>query len=158
MKRAIALIAAFLWLIVSQATIATVGGDANSDDAATTGTSLKAGWSEPKISAFVGGCVAAVMIPAKRDYEARDAQPGHHTGIEFPEAELRKSIEPMCTCLARRIAETWAFDEYIRNTGALAQPLVMEALSGGRCKPEGIVGELLAHAKKKNEEHVVPTH
>jgi hypothetical protein len=150
-------IAAFLSLIVSQAIIANVGGDANPDAAAATGTNLKTGWSQPQISEFVGGCVAAIMIPAKRTYEARDAQAGH-TGKEFPEAEVRKSIEPMCTCVARRIAETWPFDEYIRNSGALAQPLIMEALSGGRCKPEGIVGEALAHAKKKNEEDVVPTH
>ena len=76
MKRAIAPIAAFLALIVSQAVIANVGEDANPDAAAITGTSLKAGWSEPQISAFVGGCVAAIMIPAKRDFEARAAQRG----------------------------------------------------------------------------------
>jgi hypothetical protein len=38
----------------------------------------------------------------------------------------------------------------IANVGGDANPW-----SGGRCKPEGIVGELLAHAKKKNEEDVV---
>jgi hypothetical protein len=155
-KRVIAPIVTFLSLIVSQAIVANVGGDTH-PDAAAAGANLKAGWSEPRIAAFVGGCVTAIMIPAKRTYEARDAQAGH-TGKEFPEAEVRSSIEPMCTCLALRIAQTWSFDEYISSSGTLMQPLITEALSGGRCKPEGIVGEALAHAKEKNEQDVVPAH
>lgn len=49
----------------------------------------------------------------------------------------------MCSCLSLRIAETWDYAEYMLHAQEYSQPLIQEALAGGRCKPEGILGEIL---------------
>jgi hypothetical protein len=114
---------------------------------ATAADDLKAGWSEAELSAFASGCVMAIMIPAKKDFEARAAQAGKPAA--FPEEALRKSVEPMCSCLGRRIAESWSFAEFSKNSQALAERFVTEAMTGGRCKPEGLLGDVLEKAQAK---------
>lgn len=104
---------------------------------------LKDGWSEELIAEFTRGCTEGFLAPARRDYLARAAAVGDQKPKPFPEEEFRASVVPMCSCLARRFARTWTFSEFFANQGALAQPMIKEAMEGGQCKPDGILGAVL---------------
>ena len=106
----------------------------------------KKGWSDSRMAEFARGCTEGILAPARRDYFARAAAVGNPSPRPFPEKEARASIEPMCSCLTRRFAQTWTFDDFLENQEALSQPLIREALGGGQCKPGGILGTAL---KKK---------
>ena len=86
------------------------------------GAELKDGWSEPQLAGFTAGCVQSILIPAKRDFAKAAAKAGN-AAAQFPEAQLRPSVEGMCSCLARRVATTWSFEAYRSDQEAHAQPL-----------------------------------
>ena len=110
---------------------------------------LKEGWSEQQLAAFTAGCVLAIIEPAKRDYAVAATRAGNSSPKPFPEAEFRDSVTPMCRCLSVRIAETWSYFNFITDSQAKSRPLIDEALRGGRCKPEGILGQLLSRQRKQ---------
>jgi len=103
----------------------------------------KDGWSDAHIAEFTTGCIEGILAPARRDYFARAAEVGDQNPKPFPETEVRASIAPMCLCLTRRFAQTWAFSEFIENHETLSQPFIREAMGGGQCKPGGILGAVL---------------
>ena len=94
------------------------------------------------------GCTAAILTPAKRDYAAAAAKANIPSPQPFPEAEFLESVEPMCACIARRVAETKPLDAIQREGTGFAQPFIEEALSGGRCRPQGLLGRMLFDRKK----------
>lgn len=109
--------------------------------------SLKPGWSESVLLVFTSGCTEAMVLPAKQQYVMAAAQAGNASPIPFPEEQFRASADPMCACLLRRFAETWDVSEAAANVQAM-KPMLDEAMSGGRCKPEGILGLLIARGRK----------
>jgi len=109
---------------------------------------LKPGWTEPELKAFAAGCTNAMLIPAKQDYAAATEKDKNPSPKPFPEVELLKSVEPMCACIARRVAEIRSLDELQMQGLGFAQPFVKEALSGGRCKPEGLLGRMISAPQK----------
>lgn len=108
---------------------------------------LKDGWSDAQVTQFTEGCIAGILVPARRDYAARAAAAGDASSRPFPEEALRASIAPMCSCIALRIANTWAFAEFSANPRELSKPLIEESLAGGQCKPGGMLGDILAAGK-----------
>jgi hypothetical protein len=112
-------------------------------------TPMKEGWSQEQIDAFTAGCSLAIIEPAKRDYAAAAERAGNKSPKPFPEAQILASINPMCGCLAARAAEKWTFSDYFKSQDANASVLVTEALAGGRCKPEGVLGDAMAGKKGK---------
>lgn len=56
---------------------------------------------------------------------------------------MRASVEPMCRRLADRMAEEGVYYlDAINNSNAVT-PMIKEAMSGGRCKPGGLLGQIL---------------
>ena len=112
---------------------------------------LQAGWSERELQSFTAGCEEAVVTPAKADFADAAAKAGDDKAV-FPEKELRSSVKTMCACLARRIATTWTIRDWELNdsSGTYLGQLIEEALAGGRCKPEGLLSEIVSRAKSKN--------
>jgi hypothetical protein len=108
---------------------------------------LKQGWSKDAVASSAQGCVQVIIVPTRRDYIAAAERAGNANVKPFPEAELRGSVEPMCGCISRRLATTYTWDQAY-NSPQLAQPFVEDALAGGECAPEGLLGELL---KKKRQ-------
>jgi hypothetical protein len=124
---------------------AVVAGNAAAADRLSEPNSLptKEGWSDARIAEFSRGCTEGILAPARRDYFARAAAVGDLKPKPFPETEVRASVAPMCSCLTLRFAQTWTFDDFLKNQEALSQPLIKEAMRGGQCKPGGILGAAL---------------
>jgi len=101
------------------------------------------GWTQPELAAFTAGCVVAILAPAKTSYAARAVERGNSNPKPFPEKELVESLEPMCKCLSGRVSETWSLEEMQRLGPSSYQPLIEEAMSGGRCKPGGLLGQVM---------------
>jgi hypothetical protein len=116
-----------------------VAAPANESDQST----RKKGWTEPELEAFTAGCVAAILDPAKTSYAARAVERGNSNPKPFPEKEVVESLGPMCKCLSGRVSETWSLEEMQRLGPSSYQPLIAEAMSGGRCKPGGLLGQFL---------------
>jgi len=112
------------------------------------GPKLQPGWTEVDLSAFSAGCTAAILLPAKRDYAAAAEKANNPSPKPFPEAGLLESVEPMCACIARRVAEAKPIDEIQREGLGFVQPFIEQALSGGQCKPQGLLGRILSDKKK----------
>jgi hypothetical protein len=111
---------------------------------------LQAGWSERELQSFTTGCEEAIVTPAKADFAKAAAKAGDDKAV-FPERELRSSVKAMCACFARTIATTWTLRDWELNDGSgtnLAK-LIEEAFAGGRCKPEGLLSEIVSRAKSK---------
>jgi hypothetical protein len=109
---------------------------------------LKPGWKEEHIKAFTASCADAIVKPAKQAYEDKVTASGLTDTTPFPEQELRDSVSPMCECISRRLAEKWTLAELTDSALERAKPFVEEALGGGQCKPGGILGEVLDHARE----------
>jgi hypothetical protein len=123
------------------------GGAAAAADASQ-GAPLKAGWSDQELSSFTAGCVLAIVTPARRDYAARAAERGISSPKPFPEKEVTASVQPMCSCIGLRIAQSWELQEFALNHEALGKPLIEEAMKGGQCKPAGLLGAMIEQRTK----------
>jgi hypothetical protein len=109
---------------------------------------LQPGWTEAELKAFSAGCTASILSPAKRDYAAAAAKANNLSPKPFPETEFLASVEPMCACIALRVAETRPLDAIQREGVGFAQTFIEQALSGGQCRPEGLLGRMLFDRKK----------
>ena len=49
----------------------------------------------------------------------------------------------MCLCVSERVAETWTMAEMKDQVLQRSKPLIDEALSGGQCKPDGLLGDII---------------
>ncbi len=114
----------------------------NADDASSA-PAFKEGWSASQIDASTATCTSAIIEPAKRDYAAATARAGNANPKPFPEDDIRGSIVPMCHCLIVRAAQTWSLADFSTDTSAKTAPFIEEAMNGGRCKPEGVLGKML---------------
>lgn len=112
------------------------------------GPKLQPGWAEVDLSAFSAGCTAAILLPAKRDYAAIAEKANNPSSKPFPESGFLESVEPMCACIARRVAEAKPLDEIQKEGLGFAQSFIEQALSGGQCKPQGLLGRMLSDKKK----------
>jgi hypothetical protein len=113
-------------------------------------THAGATWPEQERSAFVANCALAIILPAKRDYAAAAERAKNANPKPFPEGQLRDSVEPMCGCLADRMAESGLSSLDTSKTQVDVIPMIREAISGGRCKPGGLLGKMLtANASPK---------
>lgn len=134
--------------ILTAALLAAVcAGAAHAAEPAQT-SKLKPGWTEAELKAFAAGCTEAMLVPAKRDYAAAAEKAKNPSPKPFPEEEFLESVEPMCACIARRVAEVRSLDEVQRQGLGFAQPFIKEAMSGGRCKPEGLLGRAISDQRK----------
>ena len=119
-----------------------------SADEASAAPALKDGWSGAQIATESTSCTLAIIEPAKRDYAAAAARAGDANPKPFPEEDIRGSVVPMCHCLILRAAETFPLADFKADTSARMDPLMQEAMSGGRCKPEGVLGKMLPGQQK----------
>lgn len=103
-------------------------------------------WSDAQMTAFTAGCTMSILLPAKRDYAATAAKAADTNPKPFPEARFRASIEPMCKCLGGRIAEASPAGA---PSEALMRSVLHEAFTGGRCKPSGLLGEMLEAPRRR---------
>jgi hypothetical protein len=99
------------------------------------------GWNETNSDVFIKECVVGLLEPAKKDFKMRVIDKGYPDAI-FPEAKMKPSITELCTCLTQRASESLEYKEVI-NDSSLIQPLISEAMSGGRCKPTGVLGKMV---------------
>jgi len=110
---------------------------------------LKEGWDKKQIKVFAYACTDGLLTPAIRDYNAAAKADGVSLHKPFPEKEFRESAFPMCLCISQWVAESWPLAEVEKQGGLQrARPMINEALNGGRCKPDGMLGDIL---KKRNE-------
>jgi hypothetical protein len=115
---------------------------------------LKPGWKEADFKAFVAACADAVVKPAIQGYQDRVTASGLTDAKPFPEQEFRESVLPMCECITHRLAEKWTISELANNGLDKSKPFVEEALGGGQCKPGGMLGEMLEHARESKSETI----
>lgn len=109
---------------------------------------LKEGWDRKQIKVFAYACTDGLQTPAVRDYNAAALADGVTLHKPFPEKEFRESAFPMCLCISQRVAETWTLAEMQKEGLKRSRPMIDEALNGGRCKPDGMLGDIL---KKRQE-------
>lgn len=101
-------------------------------------------WTPAEHAAFNEGCTLAILTPAQRDYAAAAQRAGNASPKPFPEAALRASIGPMCACIGNRIAERYTVNEMHQGGQVLIMPYAQDAMSGGACKPTGLLGDLMS--------------
>jgi hypothetical protein len=99
------------------------------------------GWTDDVRKTMTNGCVLGLLNPAKRDFQARADQSGAPNAV-FPEEKVRPSLVALCACITERAAESWSYQQFLGQPH-LADQLIEEALSGGRCKPTGMLGQAL---------------
>ena len=107
----------------------------------------KAGWDRKQVKVFAYACTDGLLAPAARDYNAALQAQGIGVRKPFPEQAFRDSAFPMCLCISERMAETWTLAEMEMYGMQRSKPMVDEALNGGRCKPNGMLGDLLEKRK-----------
>jgi hypothetical protein len=98
------------------------------------------------MTVFTAGCTMSILIPAKRDYAAAAAKAGDTNPTPFPEAQFRASVEPMCRCLGGRLAEASPAGT---PSEAQMRSVLHEAFTGGRCKPTGLLGQMLDAPRRR---------
>jgi hypothetical protein len=108
---------------------------------------LKAGWDRKQIKVFAYACGDALFDHASRDYLAAARKDGVNDPKPFPEKEFRDSAFPMCLCISQRVAETWPLVDVQNSALQKAQGFIDDALHGGRCKPAGMLGDILRNRK-----------
>jgi hypothetical protein len=111
------------------------------------GKPLKAGWDRKQIKVFAYACTDGMLAPVLRDYNAAVQAGGPTLHKPFPEKEFRDSAFPMCLCISERVAQTWTLEE-MKNGSQRSKPFVDEALNGGRCKPEGMLADIVRKRKE----------
>ena len=104
---------------------------------------IKEGWDRKQIKVFAYACTDGLLEPALRDYYAAAKRDGVANPKPFPEKAFRDSAFPMCLCISERVAETWALAEIKTHSLNRAQGFINDALQGGRCKPDGLLGDIL---------------
>jgi len=110
---------------------------------------LKEGWDRKQIKVFAYACTDGLLQPAIRDYNAAALADGVAMHKPFPEQAFRDSAFPMCLCISERVAQTWTVPEMEKMGMQSARPFIDEALAGGRCKPAGMLGDILKKQKEK---------
>jgi hypothetical protein len=110
---------------------------------------MKAGWDRKQIKVYAYACTDGLLGPATRDYYAAAKKDGVVAPKQFPEQAFRDSAFPMCLCIAERVAETWTLAEMKTNSLQQAEGFVNDALQGGRCKPDGMLGDILKNRSVK---------
>ena len=108
----------------------------------------KAGWNRKQVKVFAYACTDGLLAPAVRDYDAAALRDGVTVHKPFPEQAFRDSAFPMCLCISERVAETWSMDELGKQGLQRSRPMIDEALNGGRCKPDGLLGDVLKNRKE----------
>jgi hypothetical protein len=106
-------------------------------------------WTEAELKEAADGCSEGILQPARRDYKSTAAARGDTNPKPFPEQEIRDSVWPMCACIVRRVAEIMTVAEFANGVNERSNSFIMEAMQGGRCKPEGMLGEMLEKARNK---------
>ncbi len=102
-------------------------------------------WNNENSNAHIKGCVAGILDPAERDFLKRAIENGHPDAL-FPEEKIKPSTTEFCTCITKMASETFEFKQLVKDPG-LIQPLMTEALTGGRCKPTGMLGKIMGNKK-----------
>lgn len=108
-------------------------------------------WSEIDAEAFMQGCVAGVVAPAKRAYFARAEEMGNDNPKPFPEDELVKSVEPMCSCVATKLEENGISPVAAAIPSQEAQEIIQQVISGGECKLGGRIGDAISEKIQDTE-------
>lgn len=103
------------------------------------------GWDEGIKKIMTDGCVLGILDPAKRDFQERARQKGNANAV-FPEEKIKPSIVELCACITRRASVSWSYQKFVEQPH-LAQQLVSEAMSGGECKPTGMLGKSMGQQK-----------
>lgn len=99
------------------------------------------GWNDALKKHMAKGCVAGIVTPAKRDFNARARQSGDETAV-FPEGRIKSSASDLCACIIQRSSHKWSYQQ-IQRQPQLMNKLISEAMAGGECRPSGILGKLM---------------
>ena len=106
----------------------------------------KEGWTADEVTAMANLCVPGVIGPARRDFVAASAAQG--ANARFPEDELTPPVKAMCLCFAKRIGATYSRADFDRDRAAILRKMNDEAVNGGACKPEGLLGEVMERSRR----------
>ena len=101
----------------------------------------KDGWDDAAITAMADSCVPGVIGPARGEFAKENK------GAEFPEAELTPQVKAMCSCFAKRAGATYARADFVRDRASILARMNQEALGGGACQPEGLLGEMMGRPR-----------
>jgi hypothetical protein len=110
--------------------------------------SWKAGWDRKQIKVFAYACTDGLVESATSDYNAAARASGVTIHKPFPEQAFRDSAFPMCLCVSERVAATWTLAEMEKLGMKSTKPMIDEALSGGQCKPGGMLGDIIEKRQK----------
>ncbi len=103
---------------------------------------IKSGWEVEQVRAMQDDCARGALDNARRAFNDYLSKAGR-TGIAFPEAEFKGSIDGFCGCIVRRVTTSFTFADFRKNAPGIAQKYVVDAMSGGECRPGGIMGDVL---------------
>jgi len=106
----------------------------------------KEGWNTPDITTMADGCVPDLLGPARRDFTAAAA--AQDPSAQFPEAELAPAAKAMCLCFAKRVGSTHRREDFLRDRAAILRKMNDDAMNGGACKPEGLLGEMMGRGRQ----------
>ena len=109
----------------------------------------KAGWDGKQLKLFADACTERLLQSAVRDYNAAALAEGVTIRKPFPKEAFRDSAFPMCLCISERVAQTWTLEEMDKSGMERSRPMIDEALAGGRCKPQGMLGDILKKQQGK---------
>ncbi|MBQ0797676.1 MAG: hypothetical protein KBT63_00230 [Porticoccaceae bacterium] len=109
-------------------------------------------WSEINTASFIQGCISGVVDPARRDYFARAKQVGNPYPKPFPEEELRKSVEPMCSCVTEKLIVNGVPSDAAINQSPEAKSITERAISSGECKLGGALGAVLSKQIRQSDQ------
>ena len=96
-------------------------------------------WNKTTSDAYTSGCVAGILDPAKKAFMKRAVENSKPNAV-FPEEKFKPSITEFCSCITNRVSESIDFKKVIDDP-SLANPIMTEAMTSGRCKPTGILGK-----------------
>jgi hypothetical protein len=117
--------------------------------ACTSSVAAEKPWTEAELKTAADGCTEGILQPTLRDYKAAAAADGNKNPRPFPEKEFRDSVWPMCSCIVGRAAEIMTVAEFANGMNEKISAFITEAMQGGRCKPEGMLGKMIDDAGKK---------
>jgi hypothetical protein len=105
------------------------------------------GWTRDRINSYNTYCTETMINAARGSYMQKAHSHGQD-GSDFPEAMMLEAFTGMCHCMTDRASKIWPYDQFMGDSMRYIEPLSNEAMAGGQCKPEGLLGQIIAEKKR----------
>ena len=111
---------------------------------------FKAGWDRKQVKVFAYACTDGLLQPTVRDYNAAALNDGVDGAQAVSRAGVpRFGVPDVPVHLGARGPNLDHGRDRERAPADARRPFINEALNGGRCKPDGMLGDILKKHKDK---------